>query len=239
MRLNRFFGDFDLSKPKMDLADPEILHQMRHVLRLKPGETVVLVGPEAKEAEAKILKYQGNHAELEIHSVTRNTREPKNRITLYCAVLKRQNFEWVAEKATELGVSEIVPVRSQRTVKLDLKKERLERITREAAEQSGRGMVPVLGPVISFAEALQHAAKNGKNILFDASGRELSAKTPVSENAPAALGIFIGPEGGWDASELAEAAKAGMAIMSFGPLTLRAETAAIIGSYIAVHSVQE
>ena len=148
---------------------------------------------------------------------------------LYCAILKRENFELVVQKATEIGVREIVPLITQRTVKLDIKEERLRKIITEAAEQSGRGRVPMLRQAMSFADALADAQRNDANFFFDISD------VIVEEGAigdAMRRGLFVGPEGGWSYEEVLAARAAGCHIISLGALTFRAETAAIIASYL-------
>ena len=157
----------------------------------------------------------------------KNGNEPARAVTLYCSLLKREHFAWVAQKAVEVGVAEIVPIISARTIKLAFKKERVQKIMHEAAEQSGRGVVPILHAPMRFAEALGHAiGKNNSSVLFDISGKPLRAITIIGGNR---IGIFIGPEGGWDSTELEAAHTKNFQITSLGKLTLRAETAAIIG----------
>ena len=159
-------------------------------------------------------------------------REPSARVTLYCAVVKKENFELIVQKATEIGVAEIVPVISRRTVKLSVRMERSRTIAREAAEQSGRNSLPTLAEPCDLAAALRSAAANGRNWFFDPAGDALSpADLAVTEQRR--LGIFIGPEGGWDPEELAAARRAGCRAANLGRLVLRAETAAIAACYLA------
>lgn len=224
MRLHRFIGPFDLSRKSISVTDPEFLNQWRNVLRLRTGDSVILCDGNGTEAEARIERADRDEFVLSPSALRKLDSEPERSITLYASLLKRENFELVAQKATELGITRIIPVISERTVKTGLQRERLERIIREAAEQSGRGIVPELQEALSFEEAVTTAPKD--SILFDLSG----------ESVPATLGttaVFIGPEGGFSEKEVALAQEHGMRVMSLGTRTLRAETAALVVSYLS------
>lgn len=234
MRLNRFFGDFDLAQKILRISDGDFLHQVKNVLRLGAGEEIILADGQGKEAIAKISRYGKDFAEIEILEVKQNQNEPEKRVILYCSILKRENFELAVQKAVEAGVSEITPIISGRTVKTGLKYDRLEKIIKEAAEQSGRGIVPVLREATKFNDALAGAKENTANILFDLSGAKFvrSDCTNLGQQEKIRVGIFIGPEGGWSEEEIGAAKEAGFKILSLGKLTLRGETAAIVASYL-------
>ncbi len=230
MKLHRFIGNFNFNNSRVKIYDGDFLNQARNVLRLGVGESLILCDGNGNEATATIREYNKDFAEVEIISMTKNQNEPERKIVLYCSVLKRENFELVVQKATEVGVSEIVPVISKRTVKLNLRNERLEKIAREAAEQSGRGTVPKLHQMMGFEAALNHARENNQeNIFFNVSGKPLEP-----DKDKKSIGIFIGPEGGWDEEEIKKAHEVGFTIASLGKLTLRSETAAIIAVYLSI-----
>ncbi|MDD4902860.1 MAG: RsmE family RNA methyltransferase [Patescibacteria group bacterium] len=231
MKVHRFFGNFNLAGDGVVSSDLELVNQIKNVLRLKPGEQVALCSGEGKEALAELVSAGSGEAAFKILTRTENTAEPTRAVTLYCSILKRENFELVVQKATECGVKKIVPVIAERTVKTGLKIDRLEKIIKEAGEQSGRGVIPVLGDTVSFLEALALTGENAANCLFDRSGELFK-----NDMADGSLGIFIGPEGGFSQKEIALAKESGCRIASLGPLTLRGETAAIIASYLAVYA---
>ena len=230
MKLHRFILPFTISGEQVEITDPEVVGQIRNVLKLKAGEQVLLCDGEMNEVIAEILAIGKEVIKVKVIKEQRNENEPLRKVMLYCAILKRENFELVVQKATEIGVAEIVPVITRRTVKLALKQERLEKIIKEAAEQSGRGVVPKLHEPIEFEKAVEQV-KDKQNILFDSSG-----SIPASSSQlPASIAIWIGPEGGFDETEIAAAKTAGFHIATLGKLTLRAETAAIVASYLAVN----
>ena len=144
-------------------------------------------------------------------------------------------MEWIIQKAVELGAYEIVPVRTKRAVvKLDEKKaekkvSRWQAIAEAAAKQSGRGIIPEVHEVVDFGKALEMAEKLEKNVipyeLFD----DMEATKQVLENITEAaeIGIFIGPEGGFERGEVERAMQQGIEPISLGKRILRTETAGL------------
>lgn len=228
VKKNRFFVDADVTGETVRIVDPELLRQWRSVLRLKEGDEVELIHQSGWEAGGKILQIGKGAAVVTIESTKRNEREPRRHVRLYCAMLKRENFEWVAQKAVEVGVSRIVPLMTDRTVKLGFKRERLEAIIREAAEQSGRGLLPSLGEPMSLAQAFADSASIKHRFFFDTSTAKIASEKLGTDSVAA----FVGPEGGWSEAERLAAAAAGLKNAGLGPLVLRAETAAIVSSYL-------
>jgi len=230
MRINRFFGKFDLSQDQLQINDEAIYHQIKSVLRLKPGEQIILFDGNKNETQAEILDIDVENKIIEVILIktTKNNRESKKEVVLYCSILKRENFEIVVEKATEIGIKKIVPIISERTIKTGFKKERLEKIIKEAVEQSGRGEVPILEEAIDFKKAVELAKENDVNLFFDFSGKKNKPGNMISEK----IGLWIGPEGGWTEKEQEIAKQNKFNILKLSELTFRAETAAIIASYL-------
>lgn len=222
-------GNFETFGGKVEIKDKELIRQITNVLRLKIGDSIILGDGKLNRVTVVLEDLRGGKVKAKVVKREKNTNESEVYTVLYCAILKRENFELVVQKATEIGVKEIVPLITERTVKTGFKKERLEKIIKEAAEQSGRGVLPILREPIGFDEALNVARENDANIIFDISGKSLK-ETKIKTNNK--LGIFIGPEGGWSERELAEAREAGVSFVTLGKLTLRAETAAIVASYL-------
>ncbi|HRY52636.1 MAG TPA: RsmE family RNA methyltransferase [Candidatus Portnoybacteria bacterium] len=233
MRQNRFFGDFDFGQKSLRISGGDFLHQIKNVLRLGTGEEIILVNGQSQEAIVKIITYGKDFVSAEIQTVRENKNEPERRVILYCSILKRENFELVVQKATEVGVSAIVPVICEHTIKTGLKKERLVKIIKEAVEQSGRGMVPDLSEPISFEQAVKEAQQNDENFFFDPS---TSFRVDFDFKKKKTVGLFIGPEGGWGNFEIDLVRQRGFKMVSLGKLTLRGETAAIVASYLACQS---
>lgn len=227
MRLNRFFGNFNLKQGEILVADKEFYNQIKNVLRLKIGDKIVLCDGKMDEADGIILSIEKNSIVLKISGLRVNTNEPKINVLVYCSVLKRENFELVAQKVTEIGARAIIPLITKHTVKQNINPERIKAIIREAAEQSGRGIIPELMPAISFENAVNSVSEGCEKILFDISGESLESIS----NKTKGVAIFIGPEGGWNDSEVKLAKDNGFVVVSLGKLVLRGETAAIVSAF--------
>ncbi|HPN15426.1 MAG TPA: RsmE family RNA methyltransferase [bacterium] len=230
MKQHRFCVLNELKPGKLLIQDPDLCHQINKVLRFKPGQGLVLFNQEGFEAEGVIDYLSTEKVEVSLDSPRQPQREPKGDTYLYCAVLKKENFALVVQKTTEIGIKNIIPLITERTVKQAVNLDRLRIIAKEASEQSGRVSLPVIHPVMDWSTALAHAAGHEVNYFFH-TGYLSDAKNRYKSQT---TGIFIGPEGGWSEKEVAEAKGKGLVFKSLSPLVLRAETAAILGAYVAV-----
>ncbi len=235
MMRHRFFTNLDLSGETIRLLEREQIQQMSRVLQLKVGEEIILFNGTGEEVAGRITILRAKEIEIAVSRRQQNTNEPAQRVVLYSAILKRDNFEWVVQKATEVGVAAIVPVVTERTVKRGLSFERLRKIAIEAAEQSGRAVVPEIHEAMDLPRAFAEAENLfGTSIFLDFCDKSLTAedcRLSSSKN----IALFIGPEGGWSETERMLAEEKKFLIRSLGKTTLRAETAAIIASYFATH----
>lgn len=229
MRLHRFLIDQKLIGPVLLVTNPELCHQWSKVLRLEVGDQVILVDGQGHECVCSIETLAPNSATVQLGAVTSTPDAALVPVTLYCALLKRENFEWVVQKTTELGVHTIVPILTERTIKIGAKLERLQKIAREATEQSGRGIVPIITEPMDFKKALSQAKEPTQ--YFFHTGPELS-RSVVKESSN--IGLWIGPEGGWSESEVEHARAHKCTLASLGPLVLRGETAAVVACYEAL-----
>ncbi len=229
MKIQRFFiGEKIDDKKKIAISDEALIHQWRNVFRMKAGNEVVLLDNSGYEHPARFLMLEKSKAEFEILKKIKNEVVPKREVVLYQSLIKKDKFEWVVQKCTELGVSEFVPIISERSEKKDLNMERLAVIAKEAAEQSGRGRLPKLQKLLKLQEVLDGIKNNA--VVFDVSGipfPEFTKRLTLD-----ALRCFIGPEGGWTSSELELFKSKNIPIVSIGNMTLRAETAAIAAASI-------
>ena len=225
MRINRFFGDFNLFEKTVRSSDAELVNQLKNVLRLKKSDEIILCDGKLNEARSAVEDLNNNEAVFKVLETGRNADEFRQDVVLYCSLLKRENFELVAQKSTELGVKEIVPVVAAKTVKLGFKTDRLRKIIKEAAEQSGRGILPVLSEQTDFGGAIESAGGNDLNLFFELGGKTLG-NLNLDFFKYKKIGIFIGPEGGWSEEEL-NLANNNFKIAGLSRFTLRAETAAI------------
>lgn len=239
MKIYRFIGNFKLELGCVKIQDIEIYHKAKNVLRLAIGEQIILGDGKKNEALAEVVSFGKNFIEAEILEIKENKDESNVYGVLYCSILKRENFEWVVQKATECGIKEIVPVISARTVKFGIKEDRFRKIILEAAEQSGRGELPILTEPMKIIDAMKSAEHNDLNLFFEMGYPALN-QANVDSFGSKRIGIFIGPEGGWSDEEL-EIIKEKVKddkkfkLAGLGKTTLRAETAAVVVSWVVAH----
>ncbi|MGI6172290.1 MAG: RsmE family RNA methyltransferase [Christensenellales bacterium] len=211
------------------LSAEESKHALR-VLRLREGDRVELSDGRGALFAGRISKIEGDIAVCTAEAAL-DSREPPVRVTLFIGLSKFDKTEFVAQKATELGAERIVPVIMRRSVArydkkdAEKKRERMEKICREAAKQCGRARVPDVFAALPLAEALP--LLRGVQLLLmpweEAEDNRLSDVYKAHPNA-SDIGILIGPEGGIDPSE---AALCPAVQVTLGRRILRAETAAI------------
>ncbi len=246
MKIHRFIGGFDLSeKPastqggEVEITNPENIKQIKDVLRMEKGDIIILSDGKGKEAKTTIVSISSDKILCEINKIQKQEKIER-KVNLYLAILKKENFELAAQKAVECGVSNIIPIITERTIKTGLNISRLEKIILEASEQSGRNIVPTLSPILEFPVALAYGSAAEERIIFhpenDLTLHPLLNKKEGTKNTKS-VSIFIGPEGGFTEKEVKLAEDSGYSVSSLGPLTLRGETAAIVATYRAVYGI--
>lgn len=234
MKIHRFVYDFRFSDELLMIKDRELINQFKNVLKLRKGERVVLVNFERKEALSEVINISSEFIQLKLISLGENKNITGVNINLCCSVLKNSNFELVVEKAVEVGVLEITPIIFQRTVKTNLNFVRLNKIIKEAIEQSERAEKVELNEICDFKSSLLKKEWDGcLNILCDRSGVNIFEKMKeLKDRKIEKINLFIGPEGGFLSDELFLAEKNGFEIVNLGSAMLRAETASIVSSFI-------
>lgn len=234
MKLHRFIGKYDLSKNEVDITDPKIVSQIKVVLRLKKGDKIILSDGKGNSATVIINFLSDKKITCIVDKIERpadaGSSGEARKVNLYLAILKKENFELATQKAVECGISNIIPVITERTIKTGLNISRLEKIILEASEQSGRNIIPTLSPILEFKDAIANAS--GQKIIFHLVNDPYIPNKDAEETS-----IFIGPEGGFTEKEIDLAKNSSFKVASLGSLTLRGETAAIIGTYRAVHGI--
>jgi len=235
MRLHRFIGNFDLTKNAIEILDRDLINQWKNVLRLSSGDKLILCDGKLNEAQVIIDQINKDSVMLEIEKLYENESEPTVLINLYAAILKHDNFEFLVRDATGAGMSKLMPIISARTIKTNVNEKRINIIAKEAAEQSGRGIVPEISEKMPYEKALEDSKNNDINIIFDPEGMDLK---DVELNNRKKIGIFIGPEGGWAKDELENAKKHGVLSVNLGKLILRGEAAAITAVWAINQRVQ-
>jgi 16S rRNA (uracil1498-N3)-methyltransferase len=152
---------------------------------------------------------------------------PAREVYLFSSLIKKDKYEWVLEKCTELGVTHFVPVLSARTEKKDFNQERGKKIIKEAAEQSGKSKLPNLSEPRPLDKALEEFSGIA-NVALHLGGETFKTIDPQSYD----IGIWIGPEGGWSDAEIELFRQHSVPIATLGPQILRSETAAVAVSSI-------
>lgn len=230
----------------------QVARQIQSVLRLRPGDEIELLDNSGSAFAARIAGVGRDSVEAEITGMHEPRTEPGVRIELFQALLKGQKTEMVLQKGTEIGVSLFVLMLSDRCVSRPSPRDpasRLERwrtIVREAAEQSGRAVLPEVVGLTPFPQACEEAATSNLALMAWEGARSgglaeaVRARGLAASPGPVAdrpkLSLLVGPEGGFSAREAERAADAGIRIVSLGPRVLRAETAAIVACALALGS---
>jgi 16S rRNA (uracil1498-N3)-methyltransferase len=223
----RFFVD-EVRSGKAEILGDEAKHLTR-VLRVEPGQryeisdnhNVYLAEIETARKEHVIFRT--------IEKLKLQT--PQVEVILCAALVKFDAFEWMIEKATELGVSEIIPVETIRSEKglekaAQKRLERWRRIALESSQQSRRAFLPAIAEPIDFDQILPREIPY-RYVLDECGGQPLAAALPPTRNASDRVAILIGPEGGWTEEERSAFVRALWTQVTLGPLILRAETAAL------------
>lgn len=221
------------------------VNHIRNVLRMKVGERVRISDNEGNDFYCAIAQIGSEEVSLVVLERAEDT-EPSLKITLFQGLPKGDKMEQVIQKSVELGVSEIIPVAMKNcVVKLDEKRARAKQarwqaIAESAAKQSKRSMIPGVGEVMSFADAAAYAKKLDVRILPYENQRGLAHTREVFGRIQkgVSVGIFIGPEGGYDSSEIA-LAKDDMEMVSLGNRILRTETAGLCALSMLLYEVED
>ncbi len=222
MRLHRFYTDQPLEQGREILiADEGTLHQWKHVFRFGEGEQIVLFNGKGGEYLARILSVGRKEAAVYIAEERAVVRKPSRELWLFAALVKKDNFEWIIQKGTELGVTHFVPLLTDRSEKKEFNSERLKKIMIEAAEQSGRTTLPEMHALMSPERAMEHYLM--PSLIFHLAGEPLKK----SDYDFPQIGAYLGPEGGWSDRELEIFKAKKMQLRTLGSQTLRAETAAV------------
>jgi 16S rRNA (uracil1498-N3)-methyltransferase len=224
MRLHRFHLKTPILKDDFDIADRDIIHQWRNVFRYNVGSQVILFDGSGTDFLCIITSLRNTTASLSVLKRRRTENSAEKNIWLCVSIIKKDNFEWIVEKATELGVNHIVPIISERSEKKNLNMERLEKIAKESSEQSWRGEVPKIHDIIDLDSAINSNVLPKEKIVLSGDGKYVAEAMSKIGNI---LAVFVGPEGGYSSGELERFDQAGIVKVSLGPRTLKTETAVI------------
>jgi 16S rRNA (uracil1498-N3)-methyltransferase len=242
--MHRFFVlPSSIAGDEVTITGPQA-HQIAHVLRMRPGATVVVLDNSGWEIDTQLTVVESGRVTGKVVRRRLCSAEPHTKISLYQAVLKSQQFEVTLQKCTELGIVEFIPLVSERCIIQDLeavehKRHRWEGIIQEAAEQCRRGRKPALRSAVFFPQACEQARCSAGLSLIPWEEPGLRNLQAVVRNAPVGhergwppltVSLFIGPEGGFTSDEIALAGRYNLVPVTLGPRILRAETAGIVAA---------
>lgn len=243
--MHSFFVPPDTLKTSTVHLTGEVAHQISRVLRLRPGDTVYLLDGRGYESKMTISNVSKEQVRGELSTKRFVPTEPNHHVDLYLSLLnKTEKYEWALQKCTEIGAARFIPIRAERSVTSSARSDRWQRIITEAAEQSGRGIIPTLEEVISLEESLDmegerlaNASHGAHLAIMPALGADLSLTDALEQltTEDATASLFIGPEGGFTDDELYAANERGILLVNLGPRTLRAETAAPVALVLTLH----
>jgi 16S rRNA (uracil1498-N3)-methyltransferase len=239
--MHRFFVNIDSFDDDTVVLSADQAHQLLKVLRMKVGARIIVLDDRGWEYVLELDRIERRHASGKIIEKRPAAAEPDLQITVYQGLMKGDRFSWVLQKCTEIGVRRLVPVITRRTSIQDPSRvgpnrlARWRRIIVEAAEQSKRGRIPALGPVMSFAHALEEIEAGQLSLIPWEMASEPNLRTVLQSATPSRCALFIGPEGGFERDELAQAREKGVIPITLGPRILRTETAAVVASALLLY----
>ena len=245
----QFFVDSSQINDKTAYIDGTDVNHIKNVLRMKIGEELNLSnGSDGREYRCAITSFEEDRINLEVRFVKEDSHELSSRVYLFQGLPKADKMESIIQKNIELGVFEIIPVDMKRcVVKLDAKKatskvQRWKGIAEAAAKQSKRGVIPNIMTPMSYKEALKYANENCDICLvpYEMAEDMTYTRTVINAVSPGqSIGIFIGPEGGFDESEIEAAIERGMKKITLGKRILRTETAGMTVMSILMYMLEQ
>jgi len=201
-------------------------HQIKDVLRMKIGEAIELLTGDGLVHKARLTNLAKDRIDCEIISSGPADSEPKIKVTLAQGLPKGRKMDLIVEKCVELGVHQIIPMLTERTVAKEAKLERWQKIAKEASEQAKRAFIPEIKVPAKFSDVLQLKDQFALALVPWEEEDKTSLKQTLAANRSArAILLLIGPEGGFSKVEVESAIKAGFVSVSLGKRILRTETA--------------
>jgi 16S rRNA (uracil1498-N3)-methyltransferase len=233
MRIHRFYiENIDINPEKTVVTqETELIHQLKNVFRYKLGQKIYVFNEKIGEIEVEISEIGKKDVSFKYIGHTDNVFDDENgkkrQLSLYMSIIKNSNFELMVEKAVELGVFEIIPVITERTIKNNLNIQRINKIIKEATEQSGRVDLTKMGETVDLFNAIKKS-KITSDMVYFGSLNKSDDLDQIKGHSRSKIAIFIGPEGGYSDEELSLFIDNEIRPLRLGRYVLRAETAAIV-----------
>ena len=216
-----------ITMPTLRIEGEEFVH-LSHVMRKKENDTICVVDGCGNLYEAAITRITGRAAFCTVTSHTTGVNEPLRQAILGVGILKHgANFDFLVEKATELGVHTIVPLFTERTIPTHAKPDRWRKLALAAMKQSRRCFLPLIGPLTFLADFLRSSDRAAVCLIAHEKTEHLLLRDSIPRDASRVV-LVIGPEGGFSEGEIVLAKEEGFVPVGLGPRRLRTETAAIV-----------
>ncbi len=236
--MNRFFvNPTDVNEEKQQIMiEGEDVKHISKVLRLRVGDTIEICDGIKWEYIAEIQEISKDQVRASFRERFPSHREASVKVKLYQGIPKAAKMELIIQKTTEMGITEVIPVITKRTIvqlneKDQAKKnDRWKKIAVEAAKQSKRGILPYIHQPLTFQQALSHGEANDINIIAYENEDHRGVRSILQEvkpSEPQTIGIWIGPEGGFEKEEIEAAKEKSIHSVTLGPRILRTETAGL------------
>lgn len=224
-----FISPSQIDSSQIRLTGEEV-HHIKNVMRSHPGDSFICCDGLGTDYLVKIQEISAKEILCQIVDTTPSQGEPRTKVTIAQSLPKGDKLEWILQKGTEIGAVRFLPFTSERTVvkidarKAEKKRERWERIVKEAAEQAHRGTIPEVTPPLSWQELLKQVElAETAWIAYEKGGDSLAQS--LAQSAADEILLIIGPEGGFTQAEVEQAQTAGATPITLGPRILRTETA--------------
>lgn len=236
--MNHFFvSPENIGEEEVYIRGTDVNH-IKNVLRMKAGDELLISDGSSKDLVCVIEEMDRDADQIRCHITDKEAqiKEPETRFFLFQGLTKSDKFEFIIQKAVELGVYEIIPVKTARcVVKYDDKKqknkvERWQKISESAAKQSRRGIIPEVKEIMDLESALSYASSLDTVIIPYENFKDMSSTREILESIEkgTSVGIFIGPEGGFESAEVEKAEAIGAKPITLGERILRTETAPLM-----------
>ncbi len=235
--MHRFWVDSVPGQESITISDPGQLHHLKDVLRLATNEEITVFDGRGHECLCALSQFNEKRMILTVKS-RKIISLPKVKVTVACA-LPKKGLDDIVDKLTQLGVSRIIPMMTERVVVrtegrgAQVKLNRWQRLAQTAAEQSQRGDVPEVQPITEFKEIIEHSEGYDLKLIPNLGGDRKNLNEIVTNTSFGSILVLIGPEGDFTPDEVDTAIKVGFIPVSLGSLVLRVDTAAVaVASYI-------
>lgn len=225
----------------------EDAHHILHVLRKEMGDCITVCDGRGQDYDCEIVSASADEIHCKILKAYPAETEPQVKLTLFQGLPKAEKMEWLLQKGVEVGISEFVPVAAERSiVKLDRKKTegklaRWSKIAHSAAKQSGRGVLPEVHTVMTVDQAIETFSDYDLILVLyeEDKGKSLKMLLREQRELPSKIALWIGPEGGFDPTEIQKLKRTGAITAGLGPRILRTETAGMIAAALVLYEYDQ